>query len=111
MYEYEMLGEILYSLLCVDQLNVANLVGAEIACRMRSVIVEAHALSPSNPDYSASEEIMGLGGRRGAASILPTLANYTARRLRDKAAIQKEKRKATEELRLKRAQGAPGPSK
>ena len=68
------------------------------------MIVEAHALSPSNPDYGAAEEMMGLGGRRGISRVHQGLANYTAGRLRDKAAIQKEKRKAGEEARLK-----PGP--
>lgn len=63
------------------------------------------------PGLLGVDEIMGLGGRRGFASILPTLANCTASRLRDKAAIQKEKRKATEELRLKRSQGTQGSGK
>lgn len=111
-YEYDTLGEILYALLCVDQMNIANSVGAEIACRRRSVIVEAHALSPSNPDYSAAEDIMGFGGRKGASGILPALANYTAACLRDKAAIHKEKRKAAEEMRIKRSgNGGGGGSK
>ena len=104
MYEFECLGEILYALMCIDQYNIANSVGAEIACRRRSVIVEAHAVSPSNPDYSAAEEMMGMGGKRGTLQVLPTLANYTAGRLRDRAAIMKEKRKAQEEARLKKGE-------
>ena len=101
-HEYDILGEILFALLCIDQCNISNLVGAEIACRRRSVIVEAHAISPANPDYSAADEMMGLGGRRGSVGVSPALQTYTAGRLRDQAAILKEKRKSAEETRLKK---------
>ena len=76
--------------------------------RRRAVIIDAHRVSPSNPDYSASEIMMGLGGRRGGASVASSLQAFTANRLRDNDAILKEKRKAGEESRLKKeGPGAP----
>ena len=56
------------------------------------MIIEARRHSPANPDYSAAEEMMGLGGRRGAGGVLPSLASYTAGSLRDKAAILNQSR-------------------
>ena len=101
-YEMEVLGEVIHALLCVDQLNGTNLVGVAIAMRRRAVIIDAHRISPSNPDYSASEIMMGLGGRRGGAAVASALQTFTANKLRDNAAIMKEKRKATDEARLKK---------
>ena len=60
----------------------------------RTAIEEAHAASPLNPDYSASDTIMGLDERRGKAIIAPAMQKYVAEALRDKAAVMKEKRKA-----------------
>ena len=73
------------------------------------MIVEAHRLSHSNPDNSAAEVIMGLGGRRGGPHVSLGLQTFTANSLRDQAAVSNEKRKAAEEQRLKKAgQGAGG---
>ena len=101
-YEMEMLGEIVHALPYVDQLQVANLVGVAIAMRRRAVIIDAHCVSPSNPDYSASEIMVGLGGRLGGASVASSLQAFSANRLRDNAGIPKERRKAGEESRLKK---------
>ena len=38
----------------------------------------------------------------GAAGVPDLLSSYTANRLRDKAAVMKEKRKAAEETRLRK---------
>ena len=101
-FEMEVIGEVLTALLCVDQLNVANLVGAEILARRRAVIIEAHRVAPGNPDYSASEIMMGLGSRAGGSSIEEALQKFTAKKLKERAAIDKEKRKASEEASLRK---------
>ena len=106
-----MLGEVIHALSCVDQLNGTNLVGLAIAMRRRAVITDAHRMSHSNPDYSASEIMMGLGGRRGGAAVASALQTFTANKLRDNAAIMKEKRKATDEARLKKDGPQVGPKK
>lgn len=100
-YEMQTLGEILHAMICIDQLNAANLVSAAVICRRRSAIIEAHRLSPSNPDYSAAEVMMGLGARQGGGQVSTSLASWTAGKLRDQAQIDKEKRKAQEEAALR----------
>ena len=45
--------------------------------------------------------MVGLGDRRGAGLVVESLSQHTANRLRDRAAILKERRKAFEERRLK----------
>eukprot|EP00972_Heterocapsa_arctica_P043559 6430830-Heterocapsa_arctica.AAC.2 len=62
----------------------------EIVHAFRAAIIDAHRVSPSNPDYSASEIMMGLGGRRGGAAVAPSLQSFTANRLWDNAQIMKE---------------------
>ena len=84
----------------IDQCNLPNLVGAELLVRRKSVLEEAHASSPSNPGYSAADIMMGWAETRGTGSTPDALMSYTANRLKDKAAILKEKRKAVDESRL-----------
>jgi len=98
-FEMEVIGEALHAFTSIDQLNVGNLVGISILLRRRAVIIEAHRLAPANPDYSASEVMMGLGPRRGNAEVAESLQSYTAGVLRDRAAVSKEKRKAQEEMK------------
>ena len=81
---------------------MANCVFFEILCRRRTLLEEAHAVSPSNPDYSAADVIMGLGEKRGAGHVSRQMQAYTAQVLKDRAAVQKEKRKAGEESSLRR---------
>ncbi|CAK0873426.1 unnamed protein product [Prorocentrum cordatum] len=99
-HEYKLICEVLNALQCVDQCNLPNLVGAELLVRRKSVLEEARASSPSNPDYSAADIMMGWAETRGTGSTPESLMSYTADRLKDKAAILKEKRKAVDESRL-----------
>ncbi|CAK0827108.1 unnamed protein product [Prorocentrum cordatum] len=99
-HEYKLICEVLNALQCIDQCNLPNLVGAELLVRRKSVLEEAHASSPSNPDYSAADIMMGWAETRGTGSTPESLMSYTANRLKDKAAILKEKRKAVDESRL-----------
>ncbi|CAK0810777.1 unnamed protein product, partial [Prorocentrum cordatum] len=99
-HEYKLICEVLNALQCIDQCNLPNLVGAELLVRRKSVLEEAHASSPSNPDYGAADIMMGWAETRGTGSTPESLMSYTANRLKDKAAILKEKRKAVDESRL-----------
>ncbi|CAK0792708.1 unnamed protein product, partial [Prorocentrum cordatum] len=90
------------------QCNLPNLVGAELLVRRKSVLEEARSSSPSDPDYSALDIMMGWAETQGMGSMPDALMSCTANRLKDKAAISKEKRKAIYELRLG---GKYGPGK
>ena len=69
------------------------------------VIREAHRISPANPDYSASDHMMGWRYKKGGQIIDSALAAHVATELRNEAAILKEARKAREE-EVSRRKGA-----
>ncbi|CAK0818882.1 unnamed protein product, partial [Prorocentrum cordatum] len=89
--ECKLVCEVLKVLQRIDRCNLPNTVGVELLVRRKSVLEEAHASSPSNPDYSAANIMMDWA---------ETLMSYTANRLKDKAAILKEERKAVDESML-----------
>ncbi|CAE7710379.1 ANK1 [Symbiodinium sp. CCMP2592] len=66
------------------------------------VIREAHRISPSAPDYSAADIMMGWRFRRAGQGVDSGLAGYVASELKNEAAIAKEARKAKEEADLRR---------
>ncbi|CAE7255770.1 hmgA [Symbiodinium natans] len=91
-YEMEVITRVLEAFITVDQINIPNLKGCELLVRRWQLIREAHRLSPTNPDYSAADVIMGWAYRKGDG-VEPTLARYVASELRDQASIAKEARK------------------
>ena len=101
-YEHEVLSRILESLTTVDQLNICCPQGAELLVRRMQVIREAHRISPSNPDYSASDHMMGWRYKKGGQILDSALAAHVASELRSEAAILKEARKAREEQASRR---------
>jgi hypothetical protein len=104
-YEMEVLCMAVYAMVVIDQLNAPSLTCAEVMMRRIAVIKEAHRLSPSSPDYSASDYFMGWGMRRSGATIDPALTSSVADQMRADAAVAKEARKAREERVLKSAKG------
>ncbi|CAK9009883.1 Ankyrin-1 [Durusdinium trenchii] len=106
-YEHECLSRILESMVMVDQLNAPALQSAELVCRRLQVIREAHRISPGQPDYSASDVMMGWKYRRSGQGIDSTLAAHVANELKAEAAIAKEARKAREEQAARRKGRAP----
>eukprot|EP00959_Pyramimonas_sp_CCMP1952_P113974 2383332-Pyramimonas_sp.AAC.1 len=62
--------------------------------RRLALIKEAHRVSPSQPDYTATNQLMGWSRRAGGAAISPGLSAHVADQLRQEAAIMKEARKA-----------------
>ena len=106
-YEHECLARILEALVCVDQINVPALQGVELICRRMMVIREAHRISPSSPDYSASDHYMGWKFRRSGPGIDTDLAAHVASELKAEAAIAKESRKAREEQNMRRNNTRP----
>ena len=102
-HEHEMICRVMESMLTVDQLNIGALQSAELLARRLQLIEDAHRGSPSNPDYSAAELYMGLQTRKDGASVVPAFQKYVAEGLKDEVAIQKEKRKAKEEAKLRKS--------
>ena len=98
-YEMEVITRVLEAFVTVDQINIANLKGCELLVRRWQLIREAHRISPTSPEYSAADVIMGWAYRKGEG-VEPGLAKYVAGELRDQASIAKEARKAREELPL-----------
>ena len=107
-YEMEVITRVLEAFITVDQINIPNLKGCELLVRRWQLIREAHRLSPTNPDYSAADVIMGWAYRKGDG-VEPTLARYVASELRDQASIAKEARKAREEQENRRGGGRRNP--
>ena len=89
-------------MLTVDQLNAPCLQSAELLVRRMQVIREAHRVSPSAPDYSSADIMMGWRYRRAGQGVDAALAAHVANELKNEAAIAKEARKAREEADLRR---------
>ena len=94
-YEMQVIGNVLFHMATIDQLNMGNLSSAELLARRYQVIKEAHRISPGQPDYSMSDVMMGWAHRKAGVSV--DLSKYVAAELKDRAAVQKEARKAREE--------------
>ena len=99
LYEMEMLARVLEAMAMTDQLNIPNLKSGELILRRWQLIKEAHRLSPSAPDYSASDFFMGWEIESGANQ---DLSKYVSERFKDQATIAKETRKAREEAENKK---------
>lgn len=110
-YEHECLCRILESMLTIDQINVVALQSAELVIRRMMVIREAHKVSPSSPDYSSADIMMGWQYRRSAQGVVTEMASYVATELKNEAAILKEARKAREEASLRRQKPPKGGDK
>jgi hypothetical protein len=95
-FEHEVLSKVLELGVCYDGLAVSNLASFEVVSRRLQLIEEAHLDSPGAPSYEAAAHYMGSTERRGGALISPGLSEHVAGRLRDEAAVLKEKRKAAE---------------
>jgi len=100
-YEDEALCLALQFLSTIDQINVPNLKGCELMGRRIQLIREAYRISPSAPDFSASDHFMGWGRRRGGEAAQQSFTSYVADQLRTEASIAKESRKAREEKNLR----------
>jgi len=100
-YEDEALCLALQFMTTIDQINVPNLKGCELMGRRIQLIREAYRISPSAPDFSASDHFMGWGRRRGGGAAQQSLTSYVADQLRTEASIAKESRKAREEKNLR----------
>ena len=100
--EHECLSRIFEAMICVDQLNPSGLQSCELIVRRMQVIREAHRISPSAPDYSTADHMMGWRYKKQAHGIDSGLASFVATELKNEAAIAKESRKAREEQQVRR---------
>ncbi len=88
-----------------DNLNVANLACFELLVRRRQVLVEAHRACPSSPDYTGAEHFLGLNEHAGGGIVIASLAQHVAERLKTAAAIRKERRLFTVEMKEGKGKG------
>ena len=99
-HEHSILSHILEKAVCIDQLNVVNLVSLEIVVRRLVLLEEAHSIDPGQPSFEGWEHWLGLGERRAGILVPPELSRHVARKVGDESAVQKERRKAKEERRF-----------
>eukprot|EP00959_Pyramimonas_sp_CCMP1952_P000844 16836-Pyramimonas_sp.AAC.1 len=59
-----------------DQLNYPSLLAFELMSRRLALIKEARRVSPSQPDYTAADQLMGWSRRAGGAAISPGLSAH-----------------------------------
>ena len=107
-YEMEVIARVLEACITADQVNIPNLKGCELLIRRWQLIREAHRISPTAPDYSAADVIMGWAYRKGDG-VEPSLARYVAGELRDQASIAKEARKSQRRARESEEKWPPKP--
>ena len=110
-HEHHILSWMLETAVCYDCLQVSNLAAFEILARRLQHIEQAHVENPLAPCYGGAEHYLGSPERRGGALLAPGLALHVAGRLRDEAAIEKERRKAQEMRSLPRGEPKGGDSK
>ena len=95
-HEHFLLMLVLEMLGCVDQLNLGALLGVEILMRRAQLIESAFELAGKGgaPDFFHADDMMGLFDKSSGVVIAPTLEKATAERLKARAEIAKEIRKA-----------------
>ena len=98
LHEHRCLCDYLRHLITVDQVDVSNLLGAEMICRRLITIETAVARNPQMPDFSGLELVMEDSiGQTGEAKT----TNFTAwisSKLKEKAQVQKQARLYKEEF-------------
>ena len=80
---------------CVDQLNLGALLGVEVLMRRAQLIESAFEMSKGGaPDFFHADDMMGLHDKSSGVVVAPSLERATAERLKVRAEIAKEIRKA-----------------
>ena len=98
---HELLSEVLELLVCIDQLDGANLVGAESAARhVQFIEYEVKKKVESKKGYDQSEYFLGRHRRTGGALVHPELLKWVSEKAQKDSLILKEQRKAAEERAL-----------
>jgi hypothetical protein len=88
---------------CVDQLDLANLAGAEsLARHMQFTEHEIKKKHDAKRDFSSADYFLGRQTRSGGALIHPELLKWVSEKHAKESAILKEQRKAAEERALQR---------
>lgn len=95
-FEHRALCRAMDLLISYDQLNVANLAGAETLIRRLVTIEEAYRGRPDAPNYEHAEYMSGVTEPADGSLVPPALKKHTAERLKADAEIAKELRKARE---------------
>ena len=72
---------VIEAMVMTDQVNVPNLVGAELCMRRWQVIRETHRIPHGSPDYSSAGVVMGWTYRRGDGVRQP-VAKFLAEELK-----------------------------
>ena len=119
--EHGILSDLLEAAVTFDALNISELMSFELLSRRYQVWEQyyknslrqaASGLGHSSAlDAEERDLFMGQRYGRGTALVSPDLEEHVAEVLRDRSAIQKERRKAREERVLQPPQTQPGPKR
>eukprot|EP00439_Symbiodinium_sp_Y106_P032290 s1103_g3.t2 len=104
-HEHKILADIIRVGIATDQVDLSNLMMAELAVRRVVQIEMAVARNPSAPDYSGLDLVMEQPvGEHGQAVTLG-FNNWLASKLKDRANVQKQARLYREEFGSRRGKG------
>ena len=107
--QHELLSEVLEMAGSVDQLDLSNLIFAEVVVRqMQFIEAELKRRSDSAKPLDGSEYYLARTRKTGGALQAPALTEYISKRAQAEGAVLKEQRKAAEERALARPKKKPG---
>ena len=108
-FEHEVLSRALQYGVTWGHLNLRTSAMAEFLFRRMQLQEDVVVENPQNPVCEGAEYYMGVDEKRGGASTAPSLRQHASAEIGRDAAILKEKRKAQEEAKSKKApKGADG---
>ena len=101
LHEHYTLCAAIELLTCFDQVHMPCLIGAELLMRRLQLIESAYEISRDgkSPDFFHAEEMMGTLRRPSGAVIANTLEQEAGERLKQRAEIEKQLKKAKEATR------------
>ena len=94
-WEHRVLSRILHLAQHEDRLNLKGLICMEYLNRRRQLLEDAHRDDPERPNFEGARHYMGVNDAR-SGSMADALRAHVASEFGREAAIQKERRKATE---------------
>ena len=98
-HEHSSLCRALDLLASYDQLNIANLAGAEAMLKRVQLIEEAYHGRPSAPSFEAAEHYLGIQETTDGSMVDPILRKHASLKIKDEIDVKREQRKYMEELR------------
>lgn len=104
-HEHRAICDYLRYLISVDQVDVTNLLGAEMMCRRLITIETAVSRNPAAPDFSGLELMMESSIGQSGEARTTKFTEWVGQQLKQKANVQKQARLYREEFSRGRGSG------